>query len=426
MTLGELIPSLRSSLYPRLATPVWPVHARVVIGGDVVIGGVSLNRIAATFGTPCRVVDESEVRYRCRQYRSALPEMEIAYASRALLTRAVARWMHEEGLALSVRGVAELSVARTAGIPAERIIVHGAAKTPRDSKAALSYHAGRMVLDAPDEIDRLASVVIGRQPVLLRINPVVDRESGFSVDNGSAAMAVRRITENPRLRLVGLHCHLGTQVARVARFEEAARRLVVFLAAIADEQGIQLPQLNLGGGHAVPHEPGDTEFDLTGLGHRVRVAIGHECHRRGIALPRLTIEPGRALVARAGITLCRVLAVHHGAGPRAHVILDGHLSESAQCTAQLIGRLSGAPVREMTVLGRDAEATDLLAVDVPLPADIRPGDLLAVPVTGAYQEGFDAGRRHTGRTPLIAVADGSVRPLLRGETEKDLLGRDPR
>lgn len=424
MTLGELIPSLRSSLYPRLAPPVWPAGARVGIGGDVIIGGVSLNRIAATFGTPCRVIDESEVRHRCRRYRSALPGMEIAYASRALLTGAIARWMHEEQLALSVHGVGELAVARTAGIPAESIILHGAARTPRDSKTALSYHAGRMVVDSVDEIERLASVVTGRQKVLVRVRTAADREAGFAVENGSAARAVRRVVEHPHLRLVGVHCHVGGQISRVARFEEVTRGLVAFLASVAGEQGVQLPQINLGGGHAVPYEPGGVEFDLAGFDHRVRVALHHECRRRGLVVPRPTIEPGRAMVAAAGVTLYRVLAVNHGIGPHAHVLIDGRMSDSARGTAQLIGRLSGAPIRETTVIGRYGDPAGLHAIDVPLPADLRAGDLLAAPSTGAYQHSLDIGQRHTGRPPLLAVADGSVRPLLRGETAEDLLSRD--
>jgi diaminopimelate decarboxylase len=277
MTLADLIPSLRRSLYPQLAGTIWPRDATVAAGGELTIGGTPMSRVAAMFGTPCYVIDEADIRHRCRQYRAALPEMEIAYASKALLTRAVAHWMDEEGLSLDVCSAGELAIARSVGFPAERIIVHGNAKTPEDLKAVLGYRVGRIVIDTFDEIDQLASLASDRQRALVRVTPgidghthraiapgVDDQKFGFSLANGAAAEAVRRILATPNLHLVGLHCHIGSQISRVASFEQAARRMIALMATIAEEHGLQVPQLNLGGGHAVPYEADEAESTCSG------------------------------------------------------------------------------------------------------------------------------------------------------------------
>lgn len=227
--------SLKRFAGPRLAPGVWPASARLDHTGDLTVGGVSLTRLAATFGTPTYVLDETEVRRNCRAYRAALPDVEISYASKALLTRGVARWMCEEGFGLDVCSAGEAAVARRAGVPADRITLHGNAKTPEDLKAAIAGQVGRVVVHSVDEIDQLAAVARAGQRVLVRVTPgidahthkaiatgVEDQKFGFSLSSGAAAEAVRRVLARPAFELAGLHCHLGSQITRVACFEEAA------------------------------------------------------------------------------------------------------------------------------------------------------------------------------------------------------------
>jgi len=439
MTLSDLIPSLGSRAGARLAAGVWPASARLGPEGDLTVGGVSMTRLAATFGSPAYVIDEAEVRRNCRAYRAALPEVEISYASKALLTRGVARWVCEEGLGLDVCSAGEVAVARRAGVAGDRITLHGNAKTPEDLKAAISGQVGRVVVDSFDEIDQLAGVARARQQVLVRVTPgidahthraiatgVEDQKFGFSLASGAAAEAVRRVLARPALALAGLHCHLGSQITRVACFEEAARRMVGLLAEIRDEHGVALPVLNLGGGHAA----GADGFDLSAFANRVRVAVAYECDRHRLPVPRLAIEPGRALVARAGVTLYRVVTVKR-LPHRTYVAVDGGMSDNlrpalygARYTAMMVGRATTAPTTEMTIAGRHCEAGDLLATDVPLPTDIHAGDLLAVPCTGAYHHAMANNYNLVCRPPLIAVADGEPRVLIRRETEDDLAARD--
>jgi diaminopimelate decarboxylase len=443
MTLFELLPSLGVRGQEPLTSGIWPASATVTGTGDLHVGGVSMTKVAAMFGTPAYVLDEDEVRARCRAYRAALPDVEISYASKALLTRAVARWVREEGLGLDVCSAGELAVARLAGFPGERITMHGNAKTPEDLKAAAAGHVGRVVVDSLDEIEQLAAVAPARQQVLVRVTPgvdghthhaistgVEDQKFGLSLAGGAAAEAVRRVLAHPALELAGLHCHLGSQITRVAAFEEAARRMVGLLAAIRDEDGVVPPVLNMGGGHAVAYRAGEGEFDLACFARRLHIAVRLACDEFRLPMPTLAIEPGRALVARAGLTLYRVVTVKHTAA-RTFVAVDGGMSDNARpalygaaYTARLVGRSSQAPSRTVTVAGRHCESGALIATDVPLPADVHAGDLLAVPCTGAYHLPLASNYNLVCRPPLVAVSGGEAQLLVRRETEDDLLARD--
>jgi diaminopimelate decarboxylase len=443
MTLAELIPTLGESLRGHLEPGLWPRSTAHGADGDLLLGGVPLTQLAARFGTPAYVLDEATVRQHCREYRAALPDVEIAYAGKSMTSRGVLRWIAEEGLSLDVCSAGELAVARSIGFPAARILFHGNVKTPEDLKAAVGYGVDRVVVDSLDEIDQLGALARYPQNVLIRVTPgvdghthqaiatgVEDQKFGFSLANGAALEAVARVLAQPSLRLVGLHCHIGSQVSRVAAFEEAARRMVGFMAVVFLRHGITLPQLDLGGGHAVPYRLGDADFDLHGYADRVRRAVNFECSSHRLPLPRLTIEPGRAIVASAGITLYRVATVKHGVA-RTFVAVDGGMSDNprpslygARYSVRLVGRRAASATRPVTVVGRHCEAGDVLADDVPLPSDVRAGDLLAVPGTGAYHHSLSSNYNMVGRPPVISVLDGVARLLVRRETEDDLLARD--
>jgi diaminopimelate decarboxylase len=433
VTLAELVPTLGCSLGERLVGRAWPPGVATARDGDLVVGGVSVAGTAARFGTPSYLLDEAAVRQRCREFRRALPEAEVVYAGKALSCRAVFRWVAEEGLSLDVCSAGELAVARKVGFPKERILLHGNVKTPDDLKAAVAYGVGRIVLDSMDEIGHVASMAHQEQQVLIRVTPDVDGHTHQAISTGvegqkfgfsmaAVAEAVREVQRHPNLRLVGLHCHIGSQIRRVASYEDAARKMVGLMAALP----VSIEQLDLGGGFAVPYLPGEDEFDLNGYAARLRVALHYECQRHRLPVPKLIIEPGRSIVANAGITVYRVVAVKGK-----FVAVDGGMSDNprpslygARYDARLVGRSSTATRESRTVVGRHCEAGDVVATDVLLPNDIHAGDLLAVPCTGAYHLSLSSNYNQVCRPPLIGLNNGVATVLVRGETEDDLLRRD--
>lgn len=427
------------------ALSVWPASARLTAGGDVAVGGVSLVEAAERFGTPVYLLDEGEVRERCRTYLRAFPDTDVVYAAKAFLCRALVHWVREEGLGLDVCSAGELEFAVTNGFPPGRIVLHGNAKSPDDLSAALRLGVGRIVIDSAWEIARLSALVPdgARQKVLVRVVPGVragghaairtgtdDQKFGLSLTDGSARHAIARILGQPRLELVGLHCHIGSQITAVKPYLTALRRMVGLLAQVHRQHGVALPELDMGGGHAVAYRPGEAALDIPSLGDRVRRELAGGCAAAGIPAPRLTIEPGRALVGPAGVALYRVLAVKR-TGDRVFVAVDGGMSDNprpalygARYAPRLIGRRSTAEPCTATVVGRHCEAGDVLAADAALPGDIHPGDLLAIPVAGAYHLSMASSYNAVGRPPVAAVHEGRARLLIRRESLADINGRD--
>jgi diaminopimelate decarboxylase len=446
VTLGELIPSLRTSLNSKLEPGLWPSGARSSCSGEITIGGVPLGHIAATHGTPCYVIDTDDVRLRCREYRQMLPGVEIAYASKAFTCTAMARLVAQEGLSVDVCSAGELAVARQAGVPGERIILHGNVKTSEDLKAALSARVGRIVLDSMDEIDALAGLVRFRQDVLIRVTPDIDpgthravttgttdQKFGFGIVSGEVEDAVRAVLEHPSLRLVGLHCHLGSQITSSYPYEVAAERMIELMASINRRYRLRLERLNLGGGHGVRYTADDTALSLVDFANRVPAAVRFACQKHRLRYPRLTVEPGRAIAGPSAVAVYRVAAVKRRPGGRTFVAVDGGMSDNprpalygARYTVRLLGRPLKALPRPMTVVGRHCESGDVLATDVPIPEDVHAGDLLAVPVAGAYQQSMASPYNLVGRPPVVAVSGGEARLIVRRETDDDLLARDVR
>lgn len=417
---------------------IWPLTAEPAVS----VGGVSLTEIAGRFGTPAYVVDEEHVRVRCREYAKAMAPHEVAYAAKAFWCRAMARWIAEEGLSLDVCSEGELAVARAAGFPGDRILLHGIGKTPSELSAALEAGVGRIVVDSSGEVRQLAARSVaaptgGRRKVLVRVTPGVDahvhravttgtedQQFGLSIASGAAADVAHRILRQPSLELAGVHCHIGSQITSLDGFEAAARRLVAFMAGLGG-----LPELNLGGGHAVPYRPGEDGLDIAAFADRITSVVEQECAAHGIPVPRLTIEPGRAIIGAAGVTLYRVLAVKHGA--RTFVVVDGGMSDNprpalygSRYHIERAGAPAAAGTEPMTVVGRHCEAGDVLVPDARLPADLRPGDLLTVPCTGAYHHAMASNYNHLTRPPVVAVRGGQAWPLIRRETAQDMLRRD--
>ncbi|MBD0421685.1 diaminopimelate decarboxylase [Streptomyces sp. TRM S81-3] len=424
---------------------VWPASTTEPVRGDLAVGGVPLAEIAERFGTPVYVLDESEVRGRCRTYRDAFPDAEVLYAAKAFLCRAMVHWTAEEGLGLDVCSAGELELAVTSGFPPDRIVLHGNAKSPHDLDTALRLGVGRIVIDSPSEIARLAAAVgpDGRQKVMVRVVPGIsagghknirtgtdDQKFGLSIADGYAQHAIARILDQPQLELTGLHCHLGSQITSVKPYLAAVRRMVGLMTRLHEQHGLVLPELDLGGGHGIAYRPGEQALDVMALARKVRTELADACATAGLPVPRLIIEPGRAIVGPAGIALYRVLTVKH-TGDHVFVAVDGGMSDNprpalygAGYAPRLIGRRSTVDRARVTVVGRHCEAGDVLATDAELPADVRSGDLLAVPVAGAYHLSMASGYNLVGRPPVAAVRDGFARLLVRRESLTDIRNRD--
>jgi diaminopimelate decarboxylase len=295
-------------------------------------------------------------------------------------------------------------------------------------------------VDGPTQVALLAAGAGQPQAVQVRVWPDVDVHEhtdltdqmlGFALTDGHAADAIQRALDQPLLYLVGVQCHIGSQVSDAALYGEAIRQMVGLMAEVRARHGVILTELNIGGGQGVPYVSGDPELDLDALRDFIDDALDASCAAERFPRPTIVVEPGRAISARAGITLYRVLWVQTQPGGRAIVAVDGGLTGNprgapydASSTIALANRHSMTATQPMTVVGRHRESGDEIARDVPLPADLHAGDLLAVACTGAYHHSMASTYNMVGRPPLVAVKDGRTRELVRRETIADLLSRD--
>ncbi|WP_216900032.1 diaminopimelate decarboxylase [Nocardia alni] len=445
MTLLEIFPSLRSGMTsPRLDSTVWPCETHYDDLGQITVGGVVLADIADQYGTPTYVLDETEVRRRCQAYRKYFPDAEVIYAAKAMLTKGIVRWVAEEGLSVDVCSAGELAIALAAGVDPARIVLHGSGKPLSELESAMKAGVDRIVIDSLTEVTLLSAVATRKQQVLLRLSPdidvhghpavrtgVIDQKFGFPLGSTAAKEAIDRVMRQPMLELVGLHCHLGSQICDPDFYGEAIRRLVAEMSRVEHEYGVTLPQLDIGGGHAVAYRCGDVEMDLSMLADIIEDALDAACALNHFARPRISLEPGRAIVARAGVTLYRVMTVKHIEGGRTFVIVDGGMNDNprvalygARYDAVVANRHPTGPHMTATVAGRYCEAGDILAADVQLPTDLRPGEVLAIPCTGAYHHSLASTYNGVGRPPVISVHEGRCHEMIRRETSADLLARD--
>ncbi|MDP9496576.1 MAG: diaminopimelate decarboxylase [Actinomycetota bacterium] len=425
---------------------VWPTTAQRV-DGVLTVGGVDVRALAAEHGTPAYVLDEEDFRARCRAWRDAFAGATVYYAAKAFLCTAVARWVAEEGLSLDVCTGGELAVALHAGFPAERLLFHGNNKSVAELARAVEVGVGRVVVDSPEELARLAGVASRagvRQRIYLRVTPGVeahtheyistgqeDTKFGFSLASGAAAEAVRRALQEPAVELVGLHCHIGSHIFDDAGFAAAAGRMVGLLAAVRDETGVVLPELDLGGGQGIAYTSADDPMPVEQHAAELREIVRRECAAAGLPEPRLAVEPGRAVAGPTTVTLYEVGTVKDLPGVRTYVSVDGGMSDNprtalydARYTAALASRAPEAPFRTVTICGKHCESGDVVVREVPMPVDLAPGDLVAVPASGAYHRSMASNYNSVGRPPVVAVRNGRSRVVVRRETEADLLALD--
>ncbi|MFI1915353.1 diaminopimelate decarboxylase [Nocardia sp. NPDC020380] len=436
-----------------LPANVWPRNATRDADGVVRLAGVPVHELAAEFGTPLFVIDEDDFRSRCRDMVRAFgPGARVHYASKAFLCGEIARWIRDEGLRLDVCSGGELAVALNAGFPAERIALHGNNKSVRELETAVETGVGDVVLDSLIEIERLEAVAkrAGKvQEVLVRVTVGVeahtheyistaheDQKFGFSIAAGDAMQAIARVFESDNLRLVGLHSHIGSQIFEIDGFEIAVRRMLGLLREVADkfgpERAAQVHVLDIGGGLGISYLPNDAPPALDDFAANLRRIVAEEADRAGLPVPTIAVEPGRAIAGPGTVTLYEVGTIKDvvldAGARRRYVSIDGGMSDNlrpalyqAEYDCRLVSRSSDAEPVVARVVGKHCESGDIIIRDTWLPADVGPGDLVAVAATGAYCYSMSSRYNLLTRPAVVAVRDGKARLILRRETVEDLL-----
>ena len=443
-----------SSAVDALPGHVWPRNSGRAADGVVRIGGVAVDQLAAEFGTPLFVVDEEDFRSRCREIADAFDGAEnVNYASKAFLSAEIARWVRDEGLAMDVASGGELAVALHAGFPANRIAMHGNNKSEDELERAVRVGVGVIVLDSMMEIRRLEHIAARAdvaQDVMIRVTVGVeahthefiataheDQKFGFSLASGAAMEAARAVLAAANLRLIGLHSHIGSQIFEVDGFELAAHRVIGLLAQIigecADQDAIAaLSMVDLGGGLGIAYVDGDDPPPVHELAGKLKAIVAAEAAAAGLPVPRLTVEPGRAIAGPGTITLYEVGTIKDVTVSadlrRRYISVDGGMSDNirpalydAEYDVRLVSRRSTADPVVSRVVGKHCESGDIVIKNAWLPEDVAAGDLLGVAATGAYCYSMSSRYNMITRPAVVAVRDGAARLILRRETEEDLL-----
>jgi diaminopimelate decarboxylase len=448
--LPEAHPSTIPSDLNAIDATIWPASAER-LEGVLHLSGRSVPDLAAEHGTPALLLDEDDLRGRARAYRTAFTDSDIYYAGKAFLCTTVARWIADEGLGLDVCTGGELGVALAAGFPADRIAVHGNNKSRAELQRAVDARVGHVIVDSFDEIERLAQIAADagvQQPVLVRVTVGVeahthefiataheDQKFGFSLRDGVADRAVAAVLDAPSLHLAGLHSHIGSQIFETAGFEVAAHRVVGLAATIRDTHGVEVDEINLGGGLGIAYVAGDDPETPKQTVDRLVAIVERECAAAGLRRPRLSLEPGRAIVGPSAITVYEVGTVKQvrldGGAMRTYVSIDGGMSDNirtalydAEYTCAIANRASSAEPILARIVGKHCESGDIVVRDTWLPADVAAGDLIAVAATGAYCRSMASNYNHVPRPPVVAIRDGLASVIVRRETEDDLLRLD--
>ena len=435
---------------PPTNLPTFPDTAEVAPGGRLHLAGLDAVTLAAEFGTPLYVYDEKTIRARCRAYHDALAThypapAKAAYAAKAFLCAAMAQLATEEDLGLDVVSGGELHVALRAGFPAARTHFHGNNKSPAELAFALEAGVGRIVVDNFYELEALAHLAAGCGVVAaiwLRLSPGVDAHThayrktglldskfGFPLATGDAARAAQQALTSPHLALTGLHAHAGSQIFETAPFLQTVEALLDF-AAETRRHGFELRELSPGGGLGVRYVESDPPATIESYVRAVSRAVVEGCKARGLSLPRLVLEPVRSIVGPAGVALYAVGARKEIPGLRTYLSVDGGMADNprpalygARYTAVLANKANLRPTETVTVAGKFCESGDVLIRDLPLPC-AEPGDLLAVPVSGAYNLSMSSNYNMSPRPAAVLARDGQARLIIRRETYDDLTRRD--
>jgi len=427
--------------------------------GAVSVGGCDLRELAGEFGTPLYVLDEQDMRARAAAFRDHFTaafgrhhaKVDIYYASKAFLSSRVSRWMYDDDLCIDVASGGELELALRGGMPAARIGLHGNNKSDAELRRALEVGVGRIIVDSFTEIevlDAIAREMGVLAPVLVRVTTGVhaggheyiatsheDQKFGLSLTGGAAFEALLACNDAPGLKLLGIHTHIGSQILSLDAFRESAQRMLRLRAVFTTETGVDLPEVDLGGGYAIRYTPHGEELTARDAAFGIADAVADAVAANGGSWPHLSIEPGRAIAGPAGLTVYRVGVVKHVAledgGTRQYVAVDGGMSDNmrtitygAEYTAAIASRLSEAEPTLSRVVGKHCESGDIVVRDVQLPVDVERGDLLAVPSTGAYGRVMASNYNAVMRPAVVSVRDGEATLHIRRDTLEDLFSWD--
>jgi diaminopimelate decarboxylase len=429
----------------------------VTTGAELCIAGISAKDLAKEFGTPTFFIDEADFRARALAWNEALKEAfgdkagTVYYASKAFSCTEVARWIKELGIGIDVSTGGEMAVALAGGIDPKKIEVHGNNKSIAEIEKAISVGVETIVIDSMYEIDRVAAAAAkaGKlQRVLLRLTPGIEAHThesiatahedvkfGFSIASGVAWAAITAVHNQSSLELRGFHAHIGSQIFGFESFEILAERFVTFLAKYRDEFKKELPELDLGGGYGIAYLEGDVTVVPRDAMQALANAVKKHCAAFNLQIPTVSIEPGRAIVGPTMFTLYEVGTVKdvtlENGTHRRYISVDGGMSDNirpslygAEYTTILANRTSAAAKISSRLVGKHCETGDIIIREIDLPEDIVPGDLLAVPATGAYGRSMASNYNHVPRPSVVAVKDGKARVIVRRESIEDLLALD--
>ena len=426
-------------------------HLQINEQGNLSIGGCDTVQLAEQFGTPLYVMDENQIRSNCRSYQSSFEKHYrgrgmTVYASKAFNCKAICRIIEEEGLGLDVASGGELYTAIQAGFPAERIHFHGNNKTEQEIRLALDYEIGHFIADNLTElqtIDRLAKEAGKVAHVSLRVKPGIDAHThsfiqtgqidskfGFALETGEAMEAVEAALTFRNIDLKGVHCHIGSQIFESAPFVLAAEVMLQFIADIKAKTGVEIEELNLGGGFGIHYAKDDAPLPYDQYMELVSAAVFRKCEELGLKVPCIFIEPGRSMVGEAGITLYHIGGIKHIPDIRTYVSIDGGMTDNpryilyqAKYTA-LIANKAGQPAKtKVTIAGKCCESGDLIQEDAMI-QEPQVGDVLAVLSTGAYNYSMASNYNRNPRPAVVMVKDGNPRVVIRRESYEDLIRND--
>ena len=424
-------------------------------GGALSIAGCTAEKLVKEYGSPIFVVDQDDFVVRTNAWQAALNESfgsgKIYYAAKSFICVEVAKWLKELKVGLDVCTGGELAVALAADFPASDIEFHGNNKSEAEITTAIKEGVGTIVIDSFDELSRVAKIATEFkkiQKVYLRLTPGIDAHThefistahedvkfGFSIASGDAQIAIDKCMAESSLNLAGIHCHIGSQIFEVSGFELAAQRLVAVLVAFRDKYSKELAELNLGGGYGIAYTKNESAISPAQVIPAIAKVIKSECEKAKLSVPKISIEPGRAIVGPTTTTIYMVgttksVTLENGA-KRRYISVDGGMSENirpalygATYSAFLANRNSSATAINSRIVGKHCESGDILISEIDMPEDVKAGDLLAIPATGAYGRSMASNYNHMPRPSVIAVINGTAREILRRENEDDLLNLD--
>lgn len=419
--------------------------------GTLQLGGYDLKKVAEEFGTPAYVMDENTIRNNCRAYKTSIDKYYTGYglalyASKALSCKYLYKIANEEGMGVDVVSGGELYTAISAGFPSDKIYFHGNNKTNAELEYALKCKVGRIVVDNPYELEmlnQLAKNMDKRADIMLRITPGVDAHThdfiktgqidckfGSAIENGEADEIVALALSLENINLVGFHCHIGSQIFDLEPFEHTAGVMLRFIANIKEKYGFEAKELNLGGGFGCKYTDADTPIDYSEYMHAVSKVVKHYCAELDLNPPFIIVEPGRSIVAEAGLTLYTVGAIKEIPNIRTYLSIDGGMTDNpryilygAEYTAVSVENPTAPYNKTVTIAGKCCESGDLIGENMNI-QDVSSGDILAILSTGAYNYSMSSNYNRIPRPPVIMIKDGKPILAIRRETYEDLVRND--